>query len=175
MDVVATGESCCTASVDWPWPRVPDDFANNISATTLAVNTRGQARAVVGLYAQRWSIETGFETMHAWGQDRFMVRRWTAIDRLLWVLALAYALVVLALYDRTLRRFRDQAITLLKQVSVVGDDLTVGTLAEAISLDDQRHQRAWTSAGPARMTLVRGGARTLRIGMRTNTGVRPQR
>ncbi len=31
MDVVATGESCRTVSVDWPWPRVPDDFANNIS------------------------------------------------------------------------------------------------------------------------------------------------
>ncbi len=31
MDVVATGESCRTVSVDWPWPRVPDDFANNIN------------------------------------------------------------------------------------------------------------------------------------------------
>ncbi len=124
---------------------VPLDGQNEslVLATTLKVNTRGQARAVVRLYAQRWSIATGFETMHAWGQDRFMVRGWTAIDRLLWVLALAYALVVLALYDRTLRRFRDQAVTLLKQLSVVGDDLTVGKLA---SLDYQRHQRAWTSA-----------------------------
>ncbi len=84
--------------------------------------------------------------MHAWGQDRFLVRSWTAIDRLLWVLALAYALVVLALYDRTLRRFRDHAITLLKQLSVVAADVTVGKLAEAISLDYQRHHRAWTAA-----------------------------
>ncbi len=34
----------------------------------------------------------------------------TAIDRLLWVLALADALVVLALYDRTLRCVRDHAV-----------------------------------------------------------------
>jgi len=61
-------------------------------------------------------------------------------------LALAYALVVRAVDDRTLRRFRDHAITLLKQVSVVGDTLTVGKLAEAISLDYQRHRRAWTAA-----------------------------
>jgi len=54
--------------------------------------------------------------------------------------------VVLDLYDRTLRCFRDQAVALLKQLSVVGDDLTSGKLTEAIGLDDQRHQRAWTSA-----------------------------
>ncbi len=56
---------------------VPLDGQNEslVLATTLEVNTRGQARAVVRLDAQRWSIETGFETMHAWGQDRFMVRR----------------------------------------------------------------------------------------------------
>jgi len=105
-----------------------------------------EARAIVRLYAQRWAIETGFETMHAWGQDRFMVRRWTAIDRLLWILALAYALVVLALYDPTLRRFRAQATELLKQLSVVGARLTPGKLAEVIGLDDQCHHRAWTSA-----------------------------
>ncbi len=127
---------------------VPLDGQNEslVLATTLEVNTRGQARAVVRLYAQRWSIETGFETMHAWGQDHFMVRSWTAIDRLLWVLALAYALVVLALYDRTLRRFRAHTVALLKQLSVVGDDLTVGKLAEVISLDYPRHHRAWSSA-----------------------------
>ncbi len=54
--------------------------------------------------------------------------------------------MVLDLYDRTLRCFRDQAVALLKQLSVVGDDLTGGKLTEAIGLDDQRHQRAWTSA-----------------------------
>ncbi len=117
-----------------------------VLATTLPVETLAEARAIVRLYAQRWAIETGFETMHAWGQDRFMVRKWTAIDRLLWILALAYALTVLALHDGTLRLFRAQVTALLTQLSVVGDRLTPGKLAEAIGLDYQRHYRAWTSA-----------------------------
>jgi hypothetical protein len=116
-----------------------------VLATTLAVDTVAQARALVRLYAQRWAIETGFETMHAWGQDRFMVRRWSAIDRLLWALAVAYALVVLALYSRPLRCFRAQAIAVLTQLSVVSDRLTPGKLAEAIGLDFARHARAWLS------------------------------
>ncbi len=98
------------------------------------------------LYAQRWAIETGFATMHAWGRDAFMVRQWTAIDRLLWVLALAYALLVLAL-TLTARSFaclRAQALAVLTRLSVVGDHLTVGKLAEAVGLDYQRHQRAWS-------------------------------
>ena len=110
------------------------------------MQTRTQARAVVRLYAQRWAIESGFEMMPAWGQDRFMVRTWTAIDRLLSVLAVAYALVVLALHDGTLRRFRVQAAAVLKQLSVLGDHLTLGKLAEAIGLDFARHSRAWLSA-----------------------------
>jgi hypothetical protein len=117
-----------------------------VVATTLPVDTVAQVRALVRLYAQRWAIETGFETMHAWGQERFMVRSWTAIDRLLWVLAVAFALVVLALQAPSLRRFRGQAEAVLKQVSVLGDHLTAGKLAEAIGLDFPRHSRAWLSA-----------------------------
>ena len=117
-----------------------------VLATTLPVDTIAQARALVRLYAQRWAIETGFETMHAWGQDAFMVRRWTAIDRLLWVLAVACALMVLALYQRTLRAVRRQATAVLKAFSVVGDHLTVGKLAEAIGLDYHEHRRAWIAA-----------------------------
>jgi hypothetical protein len=117
-----------------------------VVATTLPVDTVAQARALVRLYAQRWAIETGFETMHAWGQDRFMVRSWTAIDRLLWVVAVAYALVVLALHDRTVRCFRQHAEAVLKQLSVLGNHLTAGKLAEAIGLDFARHSRAWLSA-----------------------------
>jgi Transposase DDE domain len=116
-----------------------------VLATTLPVETVAQARAIVRLYAQRWAIETSFETMHAWGQDRFMVRSWSAIDRLLWALAVAYAVVVLALYSRPLRRFRAQACAVLTQLSVVGDRLTPGKLAEAIGLDYARHARAWLS------------------------------
>ena len=68
-----------------------------VLATTLSVDTVAQARAIVRLYAQRWAIETGFETMHAWmhawGQEAFMVRRWRAIERLLWVLAVAFVVL----------------------------------------------------------------------------------
>ena len=117
-----------------------------VLATTLPVDTVAQVRAIVRLYAQRWAIETGFETMHAWGQDAFMVRRWIAIERLLWVLAVAYALVVLTLYQRTLRAVRRQATAVLKAFSVMGNRLTVGKLAEAISLDYHEHRRAWIAA-----------------------------
>lgn len=84
--------------------------------------------------------------MHAWGQDAFMVRSWDAIDRLLWAVAVAYALIVLLLYQRTLASLRAQAVALLKLCTVVGPHLTVGKLAEAIGLDYRRHYRAWTSA-----------------------------
>jgi hypothetical protein len=54
--------------------------------------------------------------MHAWGQERFMVRSWQALDRLLWVLpAVADALLLLALHSPRLRGFRAQAVALLKQ------------------------------------------------------------
>jgi hypothetical protein len=117
-----------------------------VLATTLPVDTVVQVRALVRLYAQRWAIETGFETMHAWGQDAFMARRWIAIERLLWVLAVAHALVVLALYQRSLRTVQRQATAVLKALSVVGDRLTVGKLAEAIGLDYHGHRKAWIAA-----------------------------
>lgn len=117
-----------------------------VLATTLPVDTPIQARAIVRLYARRWVIETAFETMHAWGQDHFMVRSWVAIERLLWVLALAYALVVLALHHPRLQRLRNQAVALLKQLSVVGAQLTNGKLVEALGLDFARHARAWLNA-----------------------------
>jgi len=117
-----------------------------VVATTLPVETLSDAKGVAWVYAQRWAIETGFETMHAWGQDRFMVRGWQAIDRLLWIVALAYALLVLALLDRRLVSFRRQAVAVLKRLSVLGRRLTVGKLAEAISLDFRRHHKAWAAA-----------------------------
>jgi len=122
--------------------------ASLVVATPLPVDTVAPLRAIVRLYAQRWAMETGFETRHmpAWGQEAFMVRRWTASDRLLGVVAVAYALVVLALYQRMLRAVRRQATAVLKALSVVGDQLTGGKLAEAIGLDDQQHRRAWIAA-----------------------------
>ena len=74
-----------------------------------------------------------------------MVRPWEAIDRLLWIVALAYALVVLALQEAKLVAFRKQAVAVLKCLSVLGRRLTVGKLAEAISLDFSKHKVAWAS------------------------------
>ena len=74
-----------------------------------------------------------------------MVRAWQAIDRLLWVVAVAYALLVVALRAPPLAILRDQAEALLKRLAVLGRRLTVGKLAEAIGLDYARHHRAWTT------------------------------
>lgn len=114
-------------------------------ATTLSVARLGDAKTIARLYACRWAIETGFETMKAWGLDRFMVRRFKAIERLLWVVAVAYALAVLALYESRLERFRQQAIQVLRRLTVIGRQLTIGKLAEAIALDYGSHARAWSS------------------------------
>ena len=124
-------------------------------ATTLRQRgIRGCAAQVAGEFGDhpetavtrmRWAIETMFETLHAWGQERFMVRSWQAIDRLLWILAIAYALLLLVLHHPALQRFRAEAEALLRRLSVVGQRLTIGKLAEAIRLDWARHDRAWTS------------------------------
>lgn len=114
--------------------------------TTLPVETLSQVRAVLRIYSLRWTIETAFETMHAWGQDAFMVRAWRAIDRLLWTLACSYALVVLLLVLRSMHSLRRQATALLKERAVLGRRLTVGKLAEAIGLDYLHHRRAWITA-----------------------------
>jgi hypothetical protein len=64
------------------------------------------------------------------------------------LLAVAYALVVLALYQRTLRAVGRQVTAVLEAFSVVGDRLTVGKLAEAIALDYHEHRTAWIAAWP---------------------------
>ncbi len=115
-----------------------------VLATTLPVDTLADAIGVARVYAWRWAIETGFETMKAWGLEHFMVRAWTAIERVLWAVAFAYALLVLALCEGTLTLLHGQAITLLARLSVRSRRLTVGKLAEAIGLDYARHRRAWT-------------------------------
>jgi hypothetical protein len=74
-----------------------------------------------------------------------MVRSWPGIDRLLWAVALAYALLVLALHHGPLAVLRDQAAALLTWLTVLGRRLTVGKLAEAIGLDDRQHHHAWAS------------------------------
>ncbi len=114
-------------------------------ATTLPARTLTECKGVARVYAQRWAIETAFETLKAWGLERFMVRAWGAIDRLLWIVALAYALVVLALQDRRLTRLHTQAVALLRQLTVLGRRLTPGKFAEAVSLDYPVHRRAWAA------------------------------
>lgn len=114
-----------------------------VLVTTSPVESLADAREIARLYVQRWAIETGFETMRAWGQDRFIVRPSQAIDRLPWTVALAHALMVLALRDGKLAGFRAQAIRLIKAQAVLGRRLTVGKLAQAIGLDFVRHRRAW--------------------------------
>lgn len=123
---------------DWP--------ESLVLVTTLPVESLADARGIARTYAQRWAIETGFETMHGWGQDRFMVRGFEAIDRLLWIVALAYTLVLLALRDGKMAGLRDQAIRLLKRQAVLGRRLTAGKLAQAIALDFDKHSRAWAYA-----------------------------
>ena len=115
-----------------------------VLATTLPVDTLADAIGVARVYSWRWAIETGFETMKAWGLERFMVRTWTAIERLLWVVALAYALLVLALRDGPLTLLHEQATALLTRLSVRSRRLTAGKLAKATGLDYSRHHRAWT-------------------------------
>ena len=117
-----------------------------VLVTTLPVESLADARGISRVYAQRWAIESAFEMMHAWGQDRFMVRGFDAIDRLLWIVALAHTLMLLALRDGKLASLRDQVIRLLKRQAVLGRRLTVGKLAEAIGLDFSRHRRAWAYA-----------------------------
>jgi hypothetical protein len=116
-----------------------------VVATTLPVDTLAALKGVVRVYSWRWAIETAFETMKAWGLGRFMVRSWLAIDRVLWLVAVAYALLVVAARDGPLAILREQAERLLKRLAVLGRRLTVGKLAEAIGLDDHRHRRAWAT------------------------------
>lgn len=112
---------------------VPADGTTDplVLATTLPVDTPADVKGVVRVYSWRWSIETGFESMKGWGLGRFMVRTWQAIDRLLWIVAVAYALLVVAVRDGLL--------------AVLGRRLTVGKLVEAIGLDYVRHRRAWAT------------------------------
>ena len=117
-----------------------------VVATTLPVHSRVDAQGIAQVYAQRWAVETAFETMKSWGLGRFMVRQWGAIDRLVWSVAVAYAVATLALYLPTVRRFRVHAEQVLRAWGVVGRGLSAGKVAEALGLDFQRHRRAWFAA-----------------------------
>ncbi|GAC1518819.1 MAG: hypothetical protein NVS2B7_39970 [Herpetosiphon sp.] len=112
-------------------------------ATPFGVHDRLTAQAIVDVYSHRWAIETAFETMKGWGLGRFMVRQWQAIDRLLWSVGVAYALLQVALSHTLTQGLRAAATRLLRWWGVLGRRLTVGKLAEAIALDVHHHPRAW--------------------------------
>lgn len=127
---------------------VPDDPHMDplTLVTTFPIHSLSRAQRIMELYAQRWAIETAIETMSAWGLDRFMVHSWRAIDRLLWIVALAYMLMRLALHGgRYLRAFRKQCWSIIKQLAALGRGYTLGKLAEAIGLDYIYHPHAWFS------------------------------
>ena len=114
-------------------------------ASAVPGQTRGAAWRVAWLYVRRRPIATGFEPLKALGLDCFMGRDWQAISRLLWIAPIAYTLLLLALHAPRLARLRRQAGALLRQQSVVGADLTVGKLAEALGLDFAGQRRAWAA------------------------------
>jgi hypothetical protein len=124
---------------------VPQDGTTDplVLATNLPIRGRLDAQGVTHVYAQRWCIESGFETMKSWGLEKFMVRKWEAIERLLWCVAVAYALATLLLVDEQSARLRLQAMRVLRVWGAVGRQLTVGKVAEALGLDWVHHRRAW--------------------------------
>ncbi len=120
-----------------------------ILATSLPVKTLSQVQEVVNLYDYRWAIETTFENMkrdlHI---DEFMVRHWQAIERLLWIGAMAYILLELWLIearDRS-RRLLADLMAFLRRCVIMGKKLSPGKLREAISLDFRDHFDLWLSA-----------------------------
>jgi len=74
------------------------------------------------------------------------VRKWDAIERVLWIVVLAYALIALTIQGKCLARLREQAVALLKRLPALGRRLTVGKMVEVVSLDFSKHQRAWKIA-----------------------------
>jgi hypothetical protein len=117
-----------------------------VLATTVRMGGRLDLQGVTQIYAQRWAIESAFETMKAWGLEAFMVRHWEAIERLLWIVALAYTLATLVLYPRQFARFRDEVRAVVRCWGALGATLTIGKVAEAIGQDMRRHTRAWKRA-----------------------------
>jgi hypothetical protein len=115
-------------------------------ATPLPIQTLTQVREIVRLYEWRWAIETMFENLkRELHLDEFMVRDWRAIDRLLWAGAMSYlALLVLRLTERSAgQQCLKQVLALLRQRAVMGKQLTVGKVREALALDYQDNKSDW--------------------------------
>jgi hypothetical protein len=124
----------------------PDTVADPlILGTTLSAATIQEARAIIRLYEERWVIETSFETMKgAFGLEKFMVRKWQAIERMLNVVAMAF-MVLLVLKQSTqknVQRLLAQAVRVLRRWAAF-KMLTVGKLREAIAIDFDENREAW--------------------------------
>ena len=122
-----------------------------ILATTLPVDTLWHVRAASKLYERRWAIETTFENMkRQLHLDEFMVRNWTAIERLLWAGAMAYSLLVLLRLQTSEegQRFLNEVLATLRHRAVLGKHLTVGKIREALALDHTDPPTEWSLAAP---------------------------
>jgi len=95
-----------------------------------------EVRAVVKIYEYRWAIETTFEHMKSeLHLDEFMVWPWVAIERLLWVGAMAYILpgvLCLEAHEEG-RHFLAEALRLLWRWAVMGKRPTVGKPVRPLS------------------------------------------
>ncbi len=118
--------------------------------TTLDVSTLQDACAIIQVYEKRWTVETAFETLKgAFGLEKFMVRQWQAIDRLLNLVAVAFALLLLLMQgiQKNAQVLLAQAVRVLKQQAAF-KRLTVGKLREALALDFEQYREAWYALSP---------------------------
>jgi hypothetical protein len=128
-----------------PWRKGEDPL---ILVTNLPIRTLKEAVKLLKLYEKRWQIEVSFETCkRELGLSRFMVRSLQAIERLLDLVMLAYALLVILLLAGHvgIRRLREEVERLLSRWSVrrPGGRLTVGKLKEGLALDGRQNREAW--------------------------------
>ena len=117
-----------------------------ILATTLPIRNMLEAHDMLRLYEKRWAIEIGFQQIKgSFGLERFMVRAWSAVERMLNLAALAYLVLLLLLHhdEPEVQELLAQARQLLAQESVWKQVLTVGKLHEALSLAFQEDRHAW--------------------------------
>ena len=73
--------------------------------------------------------------------------RLVGIERLLWFVALTYALAPLLLWDPRERSLRVRSRVLLKRLAALGRRSIVGKLAKALALDHGSHAQTWTVLG----------------------------
>ena len=116
-----------------------------ILGTTLTVDTLAEAREVIHVYEKRWVIETAFETLKgSFGLEKFMVRHWRATERLLNLVAMAFALLILLLEStqKNIVTLLAQVVRLLKAWAAF-KTLTLGKFREALALDFAADPHAW--------------------------------